>query len=54
VPDFGFGFDGLDVPVERRWGLFVALVGAVVAAAAVGALLRRREPAVSPESAVPG
>jgi hypothetical protein len=54
VPDFGFGFDGLDVPVERRWGLFVALAGALVAAAAVGALLRRREPAVSPESAVPG
>jgi hypothetical protein len=54
LPDFGFGFDGLDVPVERRWGLFVALAGALVAAAAVGVLLRGREPAVSPDSAVPG
>jgi hypothetical protein len=33
-PDFGFSFDGLDVPVERRWGLWLALVAAVVALAA--------------------
>ena len=30
VPDFGLGFDGLHVPVERRWGLWVALAAAVV------------------------
>ena len=30
-PDFGFGFDGLDVPTERRWGIYVALGAAVVA-----------------------
>ena len=31
LPDFGFSFDGLDVPVERRWGLWLALAAAVVA-----------------------
>jgi hypothetical protein len=30
-PDFGFGFDGLDVPVERRWGLWLALAAGIVA-----------------------
>jgi hypothetical protein len=30
-PDFGFSFDGLDVPVERRWGLWLALVAAIIA-----------------------
>ena len=43
-PDFGFGFDGLDVPVERRWGLFVALGAAIVATAST-ALIARRPPA---------
>jgi hypothetical protein len=35
VPDFGFGFDGLPVHVERRWGLWVALAAAIVALVAV-------------------
>jgi hypothetical protein len=43
VPDFGFGFDGLDVPVERRWGLWVALAAAVVALAAAVAQRRGTE-----------
>jgi hypothetical protein len=30
-PDFGFSFDGLEVPVERRWGLWLALAAGVVA-----------------------
>jgi hypothetical protein len=34
VPDFGFGFDGLEVPVARRWGLYLALVAGLVAVAA--------------------
>jgi hypothetical protein len=33
VPDFGFGFDGLHVPVERRWGLWLALAAGLVALA---------------------
>ena len=33
-PDFGFAFDGLDVPVARAWGLWVALGAGVVALAA--------------------
>ena len=40
-PDFGFGFDGLEVGTERVWGLWVALGGAVVAFAATHALTRR-------------
>lgn len=32
-PDFGFDFDGLDVPVERRAGAWVGLAAAVAAAA---------------------
>jgi hypothetical protein len=31
VPDFGFGFDGLAVPVERRWGLWLAVAAAALA-----------------------
>jgi uncharacterized membrane protein YwaF len=31
TPDFGFAFDGLGVPVERRWGLWLALAAGVVA-----------------------
>jgi hypothetical protein len=30
-PDFGFGFDGLTVPVERRIGCWVALVSSSLA-----------------------
>jgi hypothetical protein len=37
TPDFGFAFDGLDVPVQRRWGLWLALAAGVVA---LGASLR--------------
>ena len=37
VPDFGFGFDGLPVPVERRWGLWLALAAGVVALIAAAA-----------------
>jgi hypothetical protein len=35
-PDFGFDFDGLDVPVDRSVGCWVALGGALVAATAAG------------------
>ena len=44
-PDFGFDFDGLEVPVERRFGAMVGLLAAAAAAlAALGpALLGRRE-----------
>jgi peptidoglycan/LPS O-acetylase OafA/YrhL len=34
TPDFGFAFDGLHVPVGRRFGLWVALAAGVVALAA--------------------
>jgi peptidoglycan/LPS O-acetylase OafA/YrhL len=47
-PDFGVGFDGLDVPTERRWGLYVALGAAVVALAAAALRLRTRR-AVLPD-----
>ena len=40
-PDFGFGFDGLDVGTERNWGLWVALAGAVVGLVAAVLLARR-------------
>ena len=33
-PDFGFGFDGLKVPVERQAGCWVALASAALALAA--------------------
>lgn len=38
-PDFGFDFDGLDVPVERRLGVWIGLATAV--AALVAAVLGR-------------
>jgi hypothetical protein len=41
-PDFGFSFDGLDVPVERRWGLWLALAAAAVALATTAASARGR------------
>jgi hypothetical protein len=41
VPNFGFAFDGLTVPVERRWGLYLALAAGVVAFAAALRVLRR-------------
>ena len=39
-PEFGFGFDGLDVPTERRIGAPIAL--ATAAAALLGEALRAR------------
>ncbi|MEX2194129.1 MAG: hypothetical protein WD844_02485 [Thermoleophilaceae bacterium] len=47
-PDFGFDFDGLDVPVERRVG---AWVGLAAAAAAVAAGLVGRAPRQAPSRA---
>jgi hypothetical protein len=44
-PDFGFDFDGLEVPVERRAG---AWIGLAAAALALAAALAGRRPAVGP------
>jgi hypothetical protein len=46
LPDFGFGFDGLTVPVERRVGCWVALVSSSLAllASALTALQSSRSP----------
>lgn len=46
-PDFGFDFDGLDVPVERRPGAWVAL-GAALTAAALAGLPARESGRASP------
>ena len=45
VPDFGFGFSGLHVPVARRWGVWLALAAGLVAVAALAlpAAAERRE-----------
>jgi hypothetical protein len=52
-PDFGFGFDGLEVSTEREGGLWVARAGGVVAlAACVAGARRSRAPAEA--SAAPG
>jgi hypothetical protein len=45
-PDFGFGFDGLDVPTERRLGAPVALAAALLAL--VGEVRRLRTRAAPP------
>ena len=50
VPDFGFGFDGLDVPTERRLGVPLALAGALLALAAELLLERRARTGPSPGS----
>ena len=49
-PDFGFDFDGLDVPVERRAGAWIGLAAAAlaVAAALVG---RPRRPSAAADKA---
>ncbi|MEA2458062.1 MAG: hypothetical protein QOC95_1034, partial [Thermoleophilaceae bacterium] len=47
-PDFGFGFDGLMVPVERRVGCWVALGSALLALLACLRLAAGRE-RLSPE-----
>ena len=51
-PDFGFGYDGLDVPTERRIGAPVALATALVALATELLRLRARpaRPDPSPDS----
>ena len=50
VPDFGFGFDGLDVPTERRVGAPLALAGALLALLAELLLARRARTGPSPGS----
>lgn len=47
-PDFGFDFDGLEVPVERRFG---AWVGLGAAASVLAAALLRRVPRKPPSRA---
>ena len=51
-PDFGFAFDGLDVPTERRIGAPVALATALLALVAETFRLRARAapPGPSPDS----
>ena len=49
-PDFGFAFDGLDVPIERRLGAPVALAAALLALAAELLRARRARPGPSPGS----
>jgi hypothetical protein len=49
-PDFGFAFDGLDVPVERR-GCWVALTASLLALLASARLAWRQERPSSPEPA---
>jgi hypothetical protein len=46
-PDFGFGFDGLEVPTERQWGLWLALGAAVVAVLTTVRVWRRGVPPAS-------
>jgi hypothetical protein len=41
-PDFGLGFDGLDVPTERAWGLWIALAAAVAGLALCLRIARAR------------
>ena len=45
-PDFGLDFDGLEVPVERRWGAWAGLAAAALAllAPALPARRARRVP----------
>jgi hypothetical protein len=49
-PDFGFAFDGLEVPTERRVGAPLALAGALLALGAELALERRARSDPSPGS----
>jgi hypothetical protein len=51
-PDFGFGFDGLTVPVRRQFGCWVALVSSLAALLASARLAwSRPEPQTTPSSA---
>ena len=52
-PDFGFGFDGLKVPVERLAGCWVALASAVLALVASLRLALRASPAAAPQTPAP-
>jgi hypothetical protein len=54
-PDFGFGFDGLAVPVERRIGCWVALGSSALALLASGLMAWRswRRPTASSAAARP-
>ena len=49
-PDFGFAFDGLDVPTELRPGALVALLGALLALVAELLQERRARTGPSPDS----
>ena len=49
-PDFGFAFDGLDVPTERHRGAPIALAGALLALAAELLRAKRARPGPSPGS----
>ena len=50
-PDFGFDYDGLDVPTERAFGAWVALAAALTALAAEVLRLRARP---APPDPTPG
>ena len=53
-PDFGFGFDGLSVPVERRIGCWLALASSLLALLSSARLAwssRRRSPGTATSSA---
>ena len=52
-PDFGFGFDGLEVPTERRIGAPVALATALVALVAEALRLRARAAPADPSPGSP-
>ena len=47
-PDFGLGFDGLDVPTERSWGLWLALAAALLGLVAVIRLVRGGRASAAP------
>jgi hypothetical protein len=50
-PDFGFGFDGLRVPVERRAGCWVALASSALALLGSSLLAFRARPEPAPPAA---
>jgi hypothetical protein len=50
-PDFGFGFDGLDVPVKRLTGCWVALGSSLLALLASSRLALARQEAPEPPPA---
>ena len=52
-PDFGFDYDGLDVPTERAFGAWVALATALTALAAEALRLRARPAPTDPSPGSP-